>query len=70
MFRTIILRNRTTLTTLTMKTRTNQILPSDFCTHSYSRTPKIIPSSYFGNWTTHGQLWNIITAFSLCKNKI
>jgi hypothetical protein len=34
MFKTIILRNRTTLTTLTMKTRTDRILPSDFCTHS------------------------------------
>lgn len=34
MFRTIILRNRTALTTLIMKTRTKLILPSDFCTHN------------------------------------
>ena len=62
MFKTIILHNRTAMTILTVNTRTNRILPSDFCTHSWSRTLKIILSSYFGNLTTHGQLWNIITA--------
>ena len=34
MFKSIILHNRTALTILTVKTRTNRILPSDFCTHS------------------------------------
>ena len=65
MFKSIILHNRTALTILTVKTRTNRILPSDFCTHSWSRTLKLIPSSYFSNLTTHGQLWNIITALFL-----